>query len=274
MKRWNFLFLILLMNLMVGCGQQTAPVPEEPASPPVEETPVTEDPALDVPQMSVLSEENAPARKAYAAALKTLLDMNVLPDGTDCSDGYSGSIPERKTMAENQFSVYDVDGDGREELILLYTTAITAGEQGFVLDYDEKTETLHIQLSEYPALTFYADGAVMAGWSHNQGKGGAFWPYFLYVYDPDTDSYTQVGAVDAWDKTLVPEGYPTDIDVSNTGFVYYIYKDVAAEWDQIDPVDAAAYRAWIAPYLGDGEKLALPYTALTAENIHGLLAAG
>ena len=76
------------------------------------------------PQMSMLSEENAPARAAYGAALNKLLDTGVLPDGTGDSGGYIGSIREREAMAENQFSVWDVDGDGREELILLYTAGL------------------------------------------------------------------------------------------------------------------------------------------------------
>jgi hypothetical protein len=50
-----------------------------------------------------------------------LLDHNILPDGTDYSNGYIGSIEDRERMAQNQFAVWDVDGDGREELILLYT---------------------------------------------------------------------------------------------------------------------------------------------------------
>ena len=119
-------------------------------------------------------------------------------------------------MAQNQFAVWDVDGDGREELILLYTT--TAGERGFVFDWDEASGELRTQLEEFPLLTFYENGAVMAGWSHNQGKGGDFWPYFLYQYLPETDGYQQVGAVDAWDRALGIEGYPDQVDRSGTGF--------------------------------------------------------
>lgn len=224
--------------------------------------------------MSALSEENAPAREAYAAALKTLLDTKVLPDGTDYSDGYIGSIEQREAMAENQFSVCDVDGDGWEELVLLYTTAGTAGARGFVFDWDRDTGALRAQLEEYPLLTFYETGAVQAGWSHNQGKGGDFWPYTLYVYDADTDGYREVGAVDAWDKALVPEGYPDAVDASGRGFVYYLYEDLASQWGTIDPVDESAYLAWAAAYLGDGRETPLPYAALTAENIQSLLAAG
>ena len=129
-------------------------------------------------------------------------------------------------------------------------------------------------MEEFPLLTFYENGAVMAGWSHNQGKGGDFWPYFLYQYLPETDGYQQVGAVDAWDRALGIEGYPDQVDRSGTGFVYYIYGDLAAEWDKVEPVDAAEYHAWLDPYLGEGEELALPYCPLTAENIRMIQTAG
>ena len=224
------------------------------------------------PQMSMLSEENAPARAAYGAALNKLLDTGVLPDGTGDSGGYIGSIEDRERMAQNRFSVCDVDGDGREELILLYTTTIVAGERGFVYDWDEATGELRKQLEEFPLLTFYDNGAVMAGWSHNQGNGGSFWPYFLYQYLPETDSYQQVGAVDAWDKALGLEGYPDEVDASKTGFVYYITTEGDITWDH--PVDASQYQAWLAPYLGEARELSTPYVELTAEQIQMLQTPG
>ena len=82
------------------------------------------------------------------------------------------------------------------------------------------------------------------------------------------------GAVDAWDRALGIEGYPDQVDRSGTGFVYYIYGDLAAEWDKVEPVDAAEYHAWLDPYLGEGEELALPYCPLTAENIRMIQTAG
>ena len=175
-------------------------------------------------------------------------------------------------MAQNRFSVCDVDGDGREELILLYTTTIVAGERGFVFDWDEASGELRTQLEEFPLLTFYENGAVMAGWSHNQGNGGSFWPYFLYQYLPETDSYQQVGAVDAWDKALGLEGYPDEVDASKTGFVYYITTEGDITWDH--PVDASQYQAWLAPYLGEARELSIPYVELTAEQIQMLQTPG
>ena len=263
MKKAGLLALCVLICLtLIACAGA-------PSAQPPEQTPTPEP-----PQMSMLSGENSSARAAYGAALKTLLDNNILPDGTDYSSGYIGSISERESMASNQFSVYDVDGDGREELILLYTTTMVAGERGLVFDWDEATGELRKQLDEFPLLTFYESGTVQAGWSHNQGKGGAFWPYNLYVYDAEADSYRQVGSVDAWDRTVGSEAYPDEVDESGSGFVYYIYEDLETEWDKIDPVDEAEYREWLSPYVGDGAELPIPFVELTAEQIQMLQTPG
>ncbi|SFP76884.1 hypothetical protein SAMN05216343_11423 [Oscillibacter sp. PC13] len=278
MRKMGYVVLSVLFCLtLAACGR--APAEESPEQPPstAPEAPAqvpSDTPDTKSPQMSMLTEENAAARAVYTDALKKLLDTNVLPDGTSDSSGYIGSVEDRKRMAENQFAVCDVDKDGREELVLLYTTASMAGMAGFVYDCDTETGTLRNQLTEFPALTFYENGAVKADWSHNQGKAGDFWPYNLYTYDADTDSYQQVGSVDAWDKALVPEDYPSWIDISGSGFVYYLYQDLASQWDTLDPVDEADYLAWLDTYLQDAAEMALPWEDLTAEHIHAMQTPG
>ena len=146
-----------------------------------------------------------PARTAYGAALNKLLDTGVLPDGTGDSGGYTGSIEDRERMAQNRFSVCDVDGDGREELILLYTTTITAGERGFVYCLGGGRQVG--SFASWRPIPFSPSIRAVrwrAGWSHNQGKGGSFWPYDLYRYDSFLDVYVDVGSVDAWDESPWP----------------------------------------------------------------------
>lgn len=273
MKKSMGLFLCAVLWLMLPACAPAAEVSPAPVSGLEEPTPYPES-TVEPPQISVRTEENLPARKAYAAALKELLDSGVLPDGTEAAPGYLGSVQERENMAKNQFSVYDVDGDGREELVLLYTTTSIAGMTGFVYDWDEETGELREQFIGFPAFTFYHSGALQVGWSHNQGKGGDFWPYTLYSYDKETDAYMEIGSVDAWDQSQWPEGYPADIDRSGSGFVYFIYEDMASEWDKIASVDAADYHAWLDPYLGEKGQRPMPYLPLTAEHIQSLLAAG
>lgn len=227
--------------------------------------------AVDGPQIGMLTEENAPARAAYAAVLQTLLDTGVLPDGTTDVSGYIGSAEEREIMSRNKFTVYDLDGDGKEELALFYAQATSmAGETGMILKYDPASNAAKLVFENFPAFTFYENGALRVDWSHNQGLAGDFWPYDLYRYQPETDDYTLVASVDAWDEKLDTELYPQEIDVSESGFVYYIYTDLAAQWGELDPVDERAYLAWLDEHIGGAEELRLPLKFLTAENIQSL----
>ncbi len=92
---------------------------------------------------------------AYFTALENLIQNHILPGGIDGGE-QSGD------MSENKFAVYDVDNDGKEELIILYTTTITAGMAGYIFAYDNETGVLQTKLHEFPSLTFYDNGIIKA----------------------------------------------------------------------------------------------------------------
>ena len=255
------LLLVSMLGSLVACDTPSAP----PLSAP---TAVTE------LQTAPLTAENQDVRSLYAQILKTLLDENRLPDDLNDPGGYIGTVEEREAMAENQFAVCDVDGDGREELVIQYLTAnMVAGMRALIYDTDENGG-LCLQFSEFPNLTFYDNGAIQAGWSHNQGLAGDFWPYTLYVYNPESDLYRDVGSVDAWSRDFQPQNYPADTDTSNSGFVYYVYRDMGTEYGVIPPVDESEYLQWREEYLAGAAELELPWQSLTAEHIQTLTAAG
>lgn len=255
------LLLVSMLGSLVACD--TAPTPS-PSAP----TAVTEF------QTAPLTAENQDVRSLYAQVLKTLLDENRLPDDLNDPGDYIGTVAEREAMAENQFAVCDVDGDGREELVIQYLTAnMVAGMRALIYDTDENGG-LRLQFSEFPNLTFYDNGAIQAGWSHNQGLAGDFWPYTLYIYNPESDLYRDVGSVDAWSRDFQPQNYPADTDTSNSGFVYYVYRDMGTEYGVIPPVDESEYLQWREEYLAGAAELELPWQSLAAEQIQTLTAAG
>lgn len=198
---------------------------------------------------------------AYADALENLLQNQILPDGTNAEGD----------MAQDKFALYDVDNDGKKELLFMNTNTYMAAQAGYVFAYDAETKKLQTELSEFPFLTFYDNGIIQAGWSHNQGRAGDnFWPYSLYQYVPETDSYVLVGMVDAWDKSYAETDeqnnpFPSDIDKSGTGVVYYIMED--GQYDTTHPVDASEYNAWIDAYLGTASEVQIQYMDMTEENI-------
>ena len=253
------LLLVSMLGSLVAC--RPAPSPSAP-------TAVTE------LQTAPLTAENQDVHALYAQILKTLLDENRLPDDLNDPGDYIGTVAEREAMAENQFAVCDVDGDGREELVIQYLTAnMVAGMRALIYDTDENGG-LRLQFSEFPNLTFYDNGAIQAGWSHNQGLAGDFWPYTLYVYNPESDLYRDVGSVDAWSRDFQPQNYPVDTDTSNSGFVYYVYRDMGTEYGVIPPVDESEYLQWREEHLAGAAELEMPWQSLTAEHIQILTAAG
>lgn len=218
----------------------------------------TSEPSSDT---AVQPPEAAPAersaREIYREALDNLHDHNMLPGGGE-ADTTAGDIET------NQFAIFDVDDDGREELMIrIANSASMAGMVEMVCDVNEQGE-LFAELTAFPSLAYYKDGHVTVDVSHNQGYAGDFWPYTLYQYDKAKDTWEQVVFVDAMNKTLMEEMgaadlYPEDADTSNSGVVYYIGSDT--------PVDAEEYQKWYEAWHSQTQQIEVPYQDLTMDNI-------
>ncbi len=209
--------------------------------------------------------DRAGSLEAYRKALENIDQNGILPDGSELgsSDGYD--------MSENTFAVYDVDHDGRDELIFCYTTTSMAAMTAKIYDYDEAAGQMHEELSAFPMLTFYDNTSIGAGVSHNQGYAGDFWPYTFYKYDAESDTYQAEYFVDAWDKSLSDvnyngEAFPDDADKDGDGIVYYLDSPDGSE--QGEPMDKDAYDAWFNE--NAGSEVSIPFQNLTEENINDI----
>ena len=168
--------------------------------------------------------------------MENIYQNHILPDGSELRDDISGE------MSGNNFAVYDVDHDGREELVFCYTATSMASMTAKIYDYDEASGELYEELSQFPMLTFYDNATIGAGISHNQGYAGEFWPYTFYTYDAANDSYRAEYFVDAWDKSLSDvnyngEAFPDDADKDGDGIVYYLEAPDGSETGE--PLDKA-----------------------------------
>lgn len=218
-----------------------------------------------------------PEKKAmYEAYVKVLEDIyfdQEFPGGVD-----HGLQPENADITDNMFAVYDIDGDGREELIVFYTTTYTAGMVEIIYDYDSGTGEVREEFFVYPMLTYYDNGIIEVGASHNHGMasdGGAdgnFWPYALYRYDPGTDAYALLASVDAWSRSFREEDYdgnpfPEAVDVDGDGVVYY----ATMEGDEpAAPMDGGEYDQWRDSQLKGAKPIQVPYVNLTTDNIYAI----
>lgn len=220
----------------------------------------------------IVSEEESEAEEdpdrenilaAYQQALTQLYEEQLFPDGTEAE--YDSEFYD---ISQNQFAVYDIDQDGEDELIILYTTCSTAGMTARIYDYDEETDSLYPEITLFPSLTFYDNGTLEEAASHNQGYAGEFWPYTLYVYDSVNDTYQAMYYADAWDRNLSEtddygNAFPEDADEDGDGIVYYILP--YGEYDYDDPMDWDAYETWHTSAVGN--ELGILYYDLTPENI-------
>lgn len=212
--------------------------------------------------------ERTDARETYAALLRDLLYSGVLPDGT----------PVEEDPDYDTFAVWDVDGDDREELILLHISGITAGMTGYVIDFDEGYTgggaPIYIQMRDYPMFTFYSGGYMTAGASHNQGWAGeVLWPYSLYRHT-EGDRYSCIATVDAWDPDLWPDAYGPESEAwqvhrRSGGAVYFVSYAYAADLPdgrRSLVLDREGYDAWLEG-LALGEAVGFDQLLLTEANI-------
>lgn len=197
------------------------------------------------------AEEVQTARKTLEDAVETLRTTGTLP-------GFEALVGDEMST-KYRYTITDIDGDGFEELLLMQGTGVMASMDYLVLD--GQGGQLRAELEAFPSLTFYENGYVRADASHNQGLAGDFWPYALYRYDAESDSYQQVAVADAWDGSIHPQDYagnpfPKDADVSGAGIVYYVAENGESYGESgtpdVAPMDQADFQKWEASWQGSG----------------------
>ena len=211
------------------------------------------------------------ALSAYAALLRQVRETQTLPDGTELECPREGDEPHMESLEMNLFALCDVDGNGREELLLNWVNAGLANMTELVYGYDAAAGTLREKLREFPGVVFYDNGMAEAPWSHNQGNAGSsLWPYSVYQYSADSDAYTRMGAADAWDESYrEADAFPKDIDADGDGVVYFLLSADESQWSDGygSPVDGPDYENWRSFCFGEGRALEFPWLPLTEENI-------
>ena len=215
----------------------------------------------------------AQVRHYYGGILSQITAAWQLPDGeldtSSLEDGFG-------KMADNHFAVTDIDGDGREELIVSYTNAIMAGMMEIIYDYDPVLGVLKRELTEWPALTYYDNGIIKAEASHNHSRG-EFWPFALYQYQADADAYLQIGYVSAWDKEIAAEWddgqpFPDELDTDGDGTLFQICKEgeeISFAYEDFK-YNQADVDEWLGAYLSgapeDAKEISIDYKPLEYES--------
>lgn len=204
-------------------------------------------------------------REAYLEVLWNMIENGYMADGSE-NEIYYGD------MSENSFWIGDIDGDEKEELLIDYLTTNMASMKELMYEYDMSAQEMREEFVQFPSTAYYSNGVVKVDFSHNQGLGPDFWPFFLYRYDPENDSYVCVGSVDTWDKSYYPlnpytqEEFPDAVDLDGDGIVYALSEDESVSVDYI--FDGADYDRWFQTWVGeDVYEIEISWLPLTEESL-------
>lgn len=212
-------------------------------------------------------EQGAAMAKACRRALERIYNDHVYPNGDPI---------ETFEMENNDFAIFDVDGDGQAELIYQNDDATMAGMMTGIYSFDPYTGELYLELSGFVGMTFYDNGIISAAASHNQGTAWGledFWPFTLYQYDTSGDGYLMVGSVDAWSKAGFPQDqqgkpFPDNVDQDGDGVVYLL--TFGGQEVTVTMLDGPDYQQWLSSYIDDAAPLELPWQAMTLANIQAV----
>ena len=186
------------------------------------------------------------AKSAYRSVLDDIYYNQQFPNGLELD--YNGA-----DLSENKFGVYDIDGDGRDELLIAYTTASTDSQMFLIYDFVEALDAVHEEFTGFPAATFYDNGVVRADWNHDPStvEGSDFQPFTLLVYDEGENTYELLGSVFQKDD---PDVY---------------YQNLAGDEDEKE-IDETVLQDWLDFCIGDAGQIEVPMVDLTEENIKAL----
>lgn len=209
----------------------------------------------------------AQVRHYYAGILSQITAGWKLPDGELDTSSLENGFGK---MSDNRFAVTDIDGDGREELIISYSNACMAGMMEIIYDYDPVLGELKRELTVWPSLTYYDNGMVKAEASHNHTHG-EFWPFALYQYEKESDSYQQIAYVQTWDKEFSDEyegqPFPDDLDTDGDGTLFNISEGAEPSYEYEDfKYNQADYEAWYNGMMEGAQEIAVPYQPLQYES--------
>lgn len=251
---------------LTGCGEKTnsskgiESAIEEQSEQNTEDIDVAEDTEEENLQATQALYE-ALIRHQYGAVLSQLIAAWQLPDMEIDTSSLNDGFGE---MKDNSFSVTDIDGDGKEELIITYANASMAGMFEVIYDYDPKKEELRQEFLNFPSVSYYDNNIIIAQASHNHSRGIDFWPINIYSYQADTDSYEWIAYVDTWSKEFseVFDGdetkpFPEELDTDGDGILYNIRKSSESISDVYEDYqyNKEDYETWYQSLMSGAEEL-------------------
>lgn len=253
----KFLCVLCSAFLLTGCSNKTA---ENSTSD------INSESTTEIQTDGVATEEitgsNVYEKQTYRELLENIYYDREFPDWD--YKNYTNDV-------SIDFAVYDIDSDGREELLVTF-------DNRAILMYDHNADgNLIQQFSGYIKSDFYENGAVRVYSAHNQTHSFEVHPFQMYKYNAETDSYDQCGSVRGIDKDVIDIvnqqideaggtdffEYPAEYDTSSSGTVYYIRSDDDTEI----PLCVTEYNEYYEQFTDNTDIIDIPFMKLKEENI-------
>ena len=156
-----------------------------------------------------------PTMLKYLEIINGVCKDNKWPDGSEVDrSGIGGDL------SINWYGVLDIDDDGRKELAIKITNTATADYALKVFDYDATTDTLKVQYSSLPTTNVYGNGILKRNDTHNHSLSWTVWPYVIFQYDRETDTYLRLAFVCGVEKDMAGDQFNASYDVDGDGLYY------------------------------------------------------
>lgn len=274
-KTLTGILLCICIMALTGCGrtgdaeekQNVTVTRKEPAEEAVNDAEKTDAAPAEPKEFSAEDAQalrTAQIRHYYGGVLSQLIAAWQLPDmeidTSSLEEGYG-------EMRDNGFAVTDIDGDGREELIISYANASMAGMFEVIYDYDPAQKQLRQEFLNFPSNTYYDNNVIIAQASHNHSRGMDFWPVAFYRYQKDRDSYEWIGYADTWSREWSEtfdgdesKPFPEELDVDGDGILYNIQKTSvdAVSYNYEDyRYNRADYEEWYQSVMAGANEISL-----------------
>ncbi len=186
MKNLSLIIAMIFVLLLVGCNGGEEKTQDDTASLQQMIGSISKSEAEE--KEEVVEEQETKQPSVFASTLEDIFYNHKLPDGTVLDN-----LDTDEQLAENNFAIYDIDFDGKEELIFSYNSGSMADICDMIFDYDPTSKTIkeEARFSPTPGTKYYDDGIVYENWLHNQG-GEDPWPYNMYKYNTSLDKYETI----------------------------------------------------------------------------------
>ncbi len=184
-------------------------------------------------------------RNYYADVLERLYYYDRLPDDGDDIDAKMAGDYET-------YAVYDIDGDGIEELMLYVDRPGTGSSWSIIYEYNVDTDSLKQELYAYMSNQFYSNGRVVGMDDSSHGV-------MVYVYNPENDDYS-----DSY-LTIMRGTTYWDMGSNNEDHSGYDYRVYHSNTEEETYMTEEEYNQWLADQTAGATELEIPWKKIVDE---------